>query len=309
MKIPSEVCLLVADYGVGDHYIVGAFANAVQRQFGVRVWLGGRANLAFVAGLYPAVENYVELPSGREAAQADAWKIEGGKTFYAHFPELELMRAVGYNGFHFLDAYRCRLGLPVEAAMTRPRQPHAAELAAAAQVLGEHGFTPGRTVVLSIEARTTPTDGVDTRFWVSLAAELQDQGMEVLVNAGPSTQIPDGLRSLSLPLSALRAVVQSAGFFCSVRSGLSDLLCDVRCPQVVVYPSVRYWAGSLLEGTTFSRYGLTRVPLEILIGPGYAKDDIKTIANHFTSRAGKVAPGISTRLPPGLSMTTATQTA
>jgi hypothetical protein len=290
MTIPADVCLLVADYGLGDHYIVGAMADAVRRQYGVRVWLGGRVNLSFVAGLYPAVERYVELPPGREAAKADAWKIEGGKIFYAHFPELELMRAVGYNGFHFLDAYRCRLGLPVDAAMTRPRQPTAAELAAAGQLLGDNGFTPGRTVVLSIEARTTPTDGVDLAFWIQLAGELRQQGLDVLVNAGPTTRIPEGLKSLGLPLAALRPVVQSAGFFCSVRSGMSDLLCDLRCPQVVVYPDVQYWAGSLLAGTTFNRFGLTRVPHEIVVKAGYSTDEVRAIAEYLGARLSRPVP-------------------
>ncbi len=287
MTIPPDVCLLVADYGVGDHYIVGGFAEAVRRHYGVRVWLAGRANLAFIAGLYPAIERYVECPPGRAALPADAPKIEGGKIFYAHFPELELMRAVGYNGFHFLDAYRCRLGLPVGAHLTRPRQPQAAELAAATQILKENDFTPGRTAVLSIEARTTPTDGVDANFWTTLAAELQGQGLGVLVNAGPATVVPAGLRSLSLPLAALRAAVQSAGFFCSVRSGLSDLLCDVRCPQVVVYPDVRYWAGPLLEGTTLSRFGLTKVPQEVVVKEDNASEMVRIISEYFSVRLAK----------------------
>ena len=292
MTIPADVCLLVADHGVGDHYIVGGFAEAVRRHHGVRVWLGGRANLALVAGLYPAIEQYVELPPGRDAAKADAWKIEGGKIYYAHFPELELMRAVGYNGFHFLDAYRCRLGLPAGTTLTRPRQPNAAELAAAAQILRENDFTPGRTVVLSIEARTTPTGAVDANFWTTFAAELREQGLQVLVNAGPATVVPAGLRFLRLPLAALRPVVQSAGFFCSVRSGLSDLICDVRCPQVVVYPAVRYWAGDLLEGTTFSRFGLTKVPREATVKCGYTTAEVRELAQYFSARLPKPMPAL-----------------
>lgn len=287
MTIPSDVCLLVADYGIGDHYLVGGFADAVRRHYGLRVWLAGRAHLGFLAGLYPAIEHYVECPPGRDALKADAWKIEGGKIFYAHFPELELMRAVGYNGFHFLDAYRCRLGLPVNSFLARPRQPPAAELAAAARLLGENGLTPGRTVVLSIEARTTPTDGVDAAFWTALAAELLSLGLQVAVNAGPTTVVPAGLRALNLPLAAMRAIVQSAGFFCSVRSGLSDLACDLRCPQVVVYPQVPYWAGTLHEGTTFSRFGLTKVPHEVLIAPGYTPDQVRGIAAYFAARLPK----------------------
>jgi hypothetical protein len=284
MTIPSDVCLLAADYGIGDHYIVGAFANAVSRHYDVHVWMAGRANLAFIANLYPAIEHYVESEPGRAALPADAWKIEGGKIFYAHFPELELMRAVGYNGFHFLDAYRCRLGLPATAFLTRPHLPSEAELAAGAQLLRENGFTPGRTAVLSIEARTTPTDGVTADFWIALATELQGKGLQVLVNAGPSTVVPAGLRSMALPLVALRSVVESAGYFCSVRSGLSDLVCDLRCPQVVVYPDVRWWAGSLYEGTTFTRFGLKKPPYELVFNPMRRNDQIQAIAAHFATR-------------------------
>lgn len=289
MTIPDDVCLLVADYGVGDHYIVGGFAEAVRRHFGVRVWVAGRGNLAFIASLYPAVERYIECPSGRTTLKADAWKIEGGKIFYAHFPELELMRAVGYNGFHFLDAYRCRLGLPASAQLTRPRQPAPAELAAAARILEEQGLTPGRTAVLSVEARTTPTDGVGPDFWTALAKHLQARGLQVGINAGPATVVPDGLRPLNLPLAALRPVVQRAGFFCSVRSGLSDLMCDLRCPQVVVYPEVRYWAGPLKEGTTFDRFGLTKPPHEVVISSGYSPEQVEGVARYLADRMPKAA--------------------
>lgn len=289
MTVPSDVCLLVADYGIGDHYIVGSLAEAVRRHYGLRVWLAGRANLAFIADLYPTVEHYVVSAPGRDALQADARKIEGGTIYYAHFPELELMRAVGYNGFHFLDAYRCRLGLPASSYQTRPRQPSPVELAAAAQLLRENNYSPGHTVVLSIEARTTPTDGVDANFWKALALELQAQGLQVLVNAGPSTAVPEGLRALALPLAALRAVVQSAGFFASVRSGLSDLVCDLRCPQVVVYPAVRYWAGSLHAGTTFTRFGLTKAPHEVVIAPGYSPEQVQALAIYFAARLPKSA--------------------
>jgi hypothetical protein len=284
MEIPPGVCLLVADWGIGDHYLVGALADAVRRKYGLRVWMTGRADLAFLADIYPAVERFVELPAGSDAQQLSTWQVEGGRVFYAHFPKLELMRAVGYNGFHFLDAYRCRLGLPVSANPTRPRPPNAAELTVATTLLQEHGFPPGATVVLGVEARTTPTVGVEADFWIALAAELEAVGLTPLVNAGPSTIVPPGLQALSVPLPAFRAVVQSAGYFCSVRSGLSDLACDVRCPQVVVYPDVRYWGGTLFEGTTFARYGLTKSPHEIIVRPGWSRGEVGEIAAYLAAR-------------------------
>ena len=289
MNLPPEVCLLVADWGIGDHYIVGAFAEAVRRHHGVRVWLAGRPHLSFVGELYPAVERSIAWPADLDAQAMSAWKVEAGKIFYAHFPKLELMRAVGFRDFHFLDAYRCRLGLPAGANPTRPRQPNAAELGAAADLLREHAREPGRTVLFSLEARTTPTDGVDAAFWTVLAQDLEAEGLQVLVNAGPGTVVPEGLRAANLPLPLFRAVATAAGFFCSVRSGLSDLACDLRIPQVVVYPDVPYWAGGLRVGTTFERFGLTKAPHEITLRRGYDRAEVRAVASYFAARAPRPA--------------------
>jgi hypothetical protein len=289
MRVSPEVCLLVPDWGIGDHYIVGAFADAVRRHHGVKVWMAGRPHLGFVGELYPAVERSLPWPAELDAPALSSWKIEAGKIFYAHFPKLELMRAVGYRDFHFLDAYRCRLGLPAGANPTRPRQPNAVELAAAADLLRRHGREPGRTVVFSLEARTTPTDGVDAAFWVALARELEAEGLQVLVNAGPGTVVPVGLGAAKLPLPLFRAVVASAGFFCSVRSGLSDLACDLRVPQVVVYPDVGYWAGGLRAGTTFERFGLTKVPHEVTLRAGYDRAEVRAVADYFLARVVRPA--------------------
>ncbi len=284
MEIPPDVCLLVADWGIGDHYIVGSFAEAVRRHYGLRVWMAGRAHLGFLGGIYPSVERFFEWPTTHDAQQLSAWTIEGGKVFYAHFPKMELMRAVGYNGFHFLDAYRCRLGLPAGATPTRPRPPTGAEVTEAIALLRSRGLTPGRTVVCSIDARTTPTGGVDAVFWTALANELGAAGLAVLVNGGPSTVIPAGLVSASIELPLFRAVVQAAGGFCSVRSGLSDLACDLRCPQVVVYPDVRYWSGSLLDGTTFGKFGLTKAPHEVVVRASESAAEIQAIVDYFAAR-------------------------
>jgi hypothetical protein len=165
MQAPPDVCVLVADYGVGDHYIVAALAAEVRRRYGLRVWLAGKAQLAFLSGLFPAAERYLTWPENLKPAQLTTKHVQGGTFFHAHFPGLELMRAVGYNQFHFLDAYRCRLGLGAEAALSPARLPDAAEIAAAGESLRALGLEPAECVLVSPEARTTPTDGVGPEFW------------------------------------------------------------------------------------------------------------------------------------------------
>ncbi|MBC7368200.1 MAG: hypothetical protein H7343_15540 [Undibacterium sp.] len=284
MNIPSDVCLLIADHGIGDHYIVAGLAEAVRRRHNVHVWMAGRPHLGFVTGLFPSVEHYFDWPADADGAALGSWKIEGGKMFYAHFPKLELMRAVGYGGFHFLDAYRCRLDLPAETQLSRAKLPSPREVSQAGARLQAEGFTPGRSVVLSIEARSTPTDGIDATFWTLLAEKLQARGLDVLVNAAPTTQVPAGLRSLAVPLAELRELVQAAGFACSVRSGISDLVSNLRCPQAVIYPDVRYWSGPLFEGTTLSRFGLLKSPHEVVLRRDYTQEEVSALADYFAAR-------------------------
>jgi len=270
MQAPPDVCVLVADYGVGDHYIVAALAADVRSRYGLRIWLAGKARLAFLSGLFPAAERYLTWPENLNPAQLVAKQVRGGTFFHAHFPGLELMRAVGYNRFHFLDAYRCRLGLRPEAALSQARRPRSDEIEAARTTLRAHGFDPAESVLVCPEARTTPTDGVGPEFWAALYAGLAAAGLRPVVNASPNCGLPDGVGRLSPELSELRALAGACAGVCSIRSGFSDLVCDLPMPGVVIYPQVRYWAGTLLEGTTFDRYGLAAAPTEIVVTPGVA---------------------------------------
>lgn len=270
VELPPDVCVLVADHGIGDHYLVGAFAAAIARQHRVRPWLAGRGALSFLADLFPGVERYLAWPVEAAPGSIRTPDIRGGTLFHAHFPGLELMRAVGYNGFHFLDAYRCRFGLPPAATLERPRPPGPDDLARAVATLQAHGLPPGRSVLLGLEARSTPMDGVDDAFWSRLVAALRAAGWHPFANGGPATRAPAGLPVVASPVEHLRGLALAAGAVCTVRSGLSDLLSDLPCPRVVVYPHVRYWAGTLQGGTGFARFGLARPPHEVLVTPATA---------------------------------------
>jgi hypothetical protein len=199
------------------------------------------------------------------------------------------MRAVGYNRFHFLDAYRCRLGLGPEAALSPARAPGAGEVAAAREALRAHGLDPAECVLVAPEARTTPTDGVGPEFWAALFAALGAAGLRPVVNASPGFPLPDGLTRLAPELAVLRPLAGACAGVCSIRSGFSDLVCDLPVPAVVVYPEARYWAGTLLEGTTFDRYGLAAPPTEIVVTPGNARRRAGEIAALLAEGAA-VAP-------------------
>ena len=112
MNVPPGRCVLIGDQGISDYYIAAGFAAAAARTHGVRIWLAGRPNLAFVADLYPAVERYLAWPRNLRAEAVSAFNAISGAFFFAHFPRSEDVRAIGLKDFHFLNAHRCRLVLP-----------------------------------------------------------------------------------------------------------------------------------------------------------------------------------------------------
>jgi hypothetical protein len=126
---------------------------------------------------------------------------------------------------------------------------------------------------------------VTPEFWLGLARRFQGAGLTAAVNAAPSTQVPDGLARVTAPLHELRALAMAVAGVCSVRSGFSDLLCDLPCPQAVVYPEVRYWAGPLLAGTTFARYDLAAPPKEMTVTPARAESCVDELAAYFAGKA------------------------
>lgn len=289
MKAPSDVCILVAQHGIGDHYIVGGFAAAVARRHRVKVWLAGRQDLAFVAGLFPTVDRYVHWPDHMNAESIITVRPEGGRYFFAHFPRMDLARAVGFKDFHFLDAYRVRLGLGETAELSSARLPDEEELARARDFLARHECPPGRTVILNIDARTTALGGVDPRYWPLLAAAFRVHGLHPLINRGPTTQIAEGMRGATFGLADYRAIVTAAGAICSVRSGVSDLASNLPVPQVVVYPDADYLGGPLIRGTTLTKFGLAAPPLEILARRGNVQHDVRLISQHLEAALSALA--------------------
>lgn len=289
MRAPPNVCVFVAQHGIGDHYIVAGFAEALRKRHRVQVWLAGRRDLAFVADLFPAVERYLHWPDHMRAETIMNEKPTGGTYYFAHFPRLELCRAVGYKDFHFLDAYRCRLNLNEEAELSSARLPTPEEMSAAQAFLAKHGCPEGRTVILNIDARTTALGGVDTRYWPLLAAALRTRGLHPFVNQGPWTKLTDGLKGAAFALRDYRAIVMAAGAAVSVRSGVSDLISNLPVPQVVVYPDAHYLGGPLIRGTTLTKFGLERPPLEVLARKGNVQQDVRQISDHLEASVALVA--------------------
>ena len=245
---------IVMQHGVGDHVLVAGLAAAIGRRHGARVVLAGRPGMRFVAELYPSVARYVELPAFCVGQEVGAPVVAPATWTYGHFRGMELARVVGYDTMGLLDAYRCLFGLDREAALERPRLPTEIERRQAADFLRARGYVPGRAVLISRMARSTPVADEARSLFPELERKLEERGYRTLDN----DQRNDGSGgSCDIPLGMLRAVVLEAGGIAAVRNGLCDLLCDLPVPVVIFYADKHYLGGPLFRGTSVAGYGYT----------------------------------------------------
>lgn len=262
--LEGDECGLIAQAGIGDHYLVCAFAGAVTRRTGLRVVVAGHAKNMFLSEIFTGVKRYVALPPSLMNVECGGKAIARGAFAYAHFRGLELFRACGYRRFQMIDAYRCLLGLPADEQIELPTAPHLSEVEAARERLRDQDLAPGRTVIICPETRSTPTEGVSDLLWSRLRTELKGIGLVPVVNS--ATRRIRGATTIDIPLHQFRATVLAAGYFIGLRSGLCDLVCDLEgCSRLVLYPPARLSAGTVFEVASLSGYGLPSPPSEHLI--------------------------------------------
>lgn len=257
--------LLVRE-GIGDHFVVAAFAEALSHLHHCRIRLCGNPRYAFLRELFPAVAEYLPVPVHAEFDPVASRVIHPGEYSLAFFPaDYSLARALGHGGFHMLDGYRCHLGLRGDVPPTIPLPPSQADLEDAANHLAAHNLPHGRTVLLCTDARSISTAAIPLDFWIRLAAELTRQGKAPVVNRGPTTVELPGVPFLDIPLERFRAVATTAGAICAVRSGLVDLVADLPALRAVLYPRISYGGSGLAEAFTLKRFGYQNAVSEFTV--------------------------------------------
>ena len=102
--------------------------------------------------------------------------------------------------------------------------------------LKKRGINEGKTVILSPYAYCVRP--VSPLFWVLLAKDLQTRGYKVLVMLNPETERNDfGLKEIFFSYEDSAAVLEYAGHFIGLRSGFCDIISEVKCNKVILYPT------------------------------------------------------------------------
>jgi hypothetical protein len=95
-----------------------------------------------------------------------------------------------------------------------------------------------KSVIISPYAKSVV--GMPNAFWEKICKEYKEKGFHVYTNIVGDELPIDGTLPLSLSIKQIIPVVEHAGTFIGIRSGLCDILHTAKCHKTVVFPDCYY---------------------------------------------------------------------
>lgn len=143
-----------------------------------------------------------------------------------------------------------------------------------------NGIIKGKTVILAPYAKSILS--VSIVFWETLANMLRNNGYTVFTNCGKDSELTiEGTKRILFPIEMANLVVEYAGFFVGLRSGLCDLISCSKCKKVIIYPKWENDNTSIKDFYTFENIKgcikLKEYECEINSGREDAKKVVKLI--------------------------------
>ena len=100
-----------------------------------------------------------------------------------------------------------------------------------------YGAEKGRTVVLAPYAGSFISD-INEKKWIELVQHFKRNGFSVFTNCyGDKEQPLDGTIPICFPYNEAVNVLEYAGYFVGIRSGLCDVISSANCHMVIIYES------------------------------------------------------------------------
>lgn len=189
---------------------------------------------AQIAGMY-GYENVVVIPyiEMSELVQYVIWSHDEN-SFIAHNDKpyvIDLADILKKRLITHEKIYCCGVfGLPMNTVPVSP------EVQRTSPVCSR--IKQGRGVVLSPYANSVTLFSQD--MWKRIADKYIADGYEVYTNVFGSEQAVDGTFPVSPDLDEMKSVVEAAGIFIGIRSGLCDVIRTANCKKTALYPNSYY---------------------------------------------------------------------
>lgn len=235
----KEETLILCPYkGIGDIYFIGAYLYEYCRQNNINNYklavVGGTCKR--VAEMF-GIEN-ITIVSQREMDRIikyisfvgiGAYNVKILNHNYSHCNILSPFEVSGRISWGKMFLYGV-MEFDSDASV-RALKPDKRKL----NVTEYNGLVKGKTVIFAPYANTV--SNVDVNIWEELALKLKASGYEVLTNSiGETEPVIDGTIGISAPLEDMAEIVEYAGIFIGIRSGICDLVAGTRAKKIILYP-------------------------------------------------------------------------
>lgn len=96
----------------------------------------------------------------------------------------------------------------------------------------------GKTVILAPYAKSVTALPVE--IWEEIIDDYRQKGFQIYTNVSKGEMPLNGTKPLRAKLSAMRSILERAGTFIGIRSGLCDVIRTAGCRKVALYPDYYY---------------------------------------------------------------------
>lgn len=241
-KYGRDTYIFIVRGATGDTFFNGLYIDAYTRKKGIGTYVlaGDAKGLSKIAGLF-GITNTFPL-NGKEAECLQQcykfFQCRNIEDLFMWQNSLYFNRCQTrmHKEFNFLDTYTHYIykGLVNRAEWKKP-----AFLPLSEKLIKKYekaGMIKGKTVIIAPFAYSVKD--LPIWFWEEIAKKLKEKGYAVFVNINTESEINvfDNMETVFFSFDECEAILQFAGYFLALRSGLCDIVSMISCKKVILYP-------------------------------------------------------------------------
>jgi len=294
-------------HGTGDIYFVTQYLRAYMEREGIDNYvflLGGPAEIN-AAKLFPDLffEGRYEIVAENELCDLMFFRLFIGCPnvdihhlhHWCYTSQLNVTNGLeGYRDLSMADFYLCSR-LRLERSQKKDRPQFSEDRTWTEDFFRRNNLQAGKTVLLS--PYSISAGRLDMRFWEKLANALLKNGYSVCTNGGGGNEPAiKGTVPVFFRFADAKIFLEHAGYFVAYRSGLCDIIAELNCKKIIIYPKNVVYC---LPGRAISYVGLKAMGLcEDALELEYGSETLSKILEEFGMNNQDSASGFQAAIEP-----------
>lgn len=254
-KYSKDVKLIVAPKASGDIFIACFFIEEWCKKHQIKdyVLLGMGKNLLDVTELFN-IKNIIVLSEEEKTSLASAYMYFGNKMHIKFLSEWELRIRnsyfpVGKSSGLFINKFKYEtFDLEDYAEIRKP-------IFNAEVDISKYDLEKGKTVIIAPYAYSSPSAVIQSETLEKLVNRLKSCGFKVFtVGYGDREPAITNTKLIKFDYKDSLEILEYAGYFIGVRSGLCDITYSAKCKKIIIYGNGKYSKDFFSLKNNFEKY-------------------------------------------------------